>query len=485
MTENENINVVEQLKHALEVAQAEIESKTEELKNKETQIKLKDAELVQRENVMKEMETKTHNIEVKLKTAKNFKDGRYEELIKELFEEPKNNLENNIRDESRRSVRITLAVAVVSILISIATSTGLKLTSNVVSEVSNTAEQELSHDRIVDPNSIEGTQNATSYDSPNASTKQNTEIAIENSKDPNPDITYQIKNIYLLAVLKSFGPPSQSTGHCDVQKVTKDTSIYRSKSIQVKQGCRLGPYYFDNGWNIATDSRGSFLWASYRFDININFGNITFSKKSSINFGDRDSKLSGLLAKDYQHNEINYAANTVIEINEHGVLSGIPDTDYIVNNIPVLGGHRINFYANGLLRTATISSRIDSQGWSIPKHSKVTFFESGLVRIFNSPTDIRYESVSIPANSQIYIDTIGKVSRVDEIGEGMILGLDTANISYLKYLTHGKSENLLLILSNDIQFDKTKCKVGYAIHFSKGNPSKCVDPNNAEVQIDL
>ncbi len=71
-------------------------------------------------------------VEKKYSQAKRFQEGRYNQLIKDLFETPQQNLESHIRTESSKSAATTWRVAFVSIAVTIIITLALQ-TLNVIS----------------------------------------------------------------------------------------------------------------------------------------------------------------------------------------------------------------------------------------------------------------------------------------------------------------------------------------------------------------
>lgn len=93
---------------------------TQALANLETKRKESERDLEEAEARLRDADKRAEEAEALYKKAIALKDGQYEQLIRDLFETPKDNLEQSIKAQSGRSILVTMIVAILSIVISLA-----------------------------------------------------------------------------------------------------------------------------------------------------------------------------------------------------------------------------------------------------------------------------------------------------------------------------------------------------------------------------
>jgi hypothetical protein len=165
----------------------------------ESRIRALKAQLQDAESQTNEAESKAKTANEKYQKAIDLKRGQYDQLIRDLFETPSENLERSIKNQSRRSTYITLAVALVSILISIlitilSTAENSKSIESLLSRLDKiesktdsmvTISKESQIKRLVDEITV------SKYDFSNYRTQKDLSLAYKMRIGNQPDVTYE------------------------------------------------------------------------------------------------------------------------------------------------------------------------------------------------------------------------------------------------------------------------------------------------------
>jgi hypothetical protein len=461
--ESTSIDIAEATK-ALSNAQAIIERQKRDLLARDKSLSEKNQELGLREKQLDKLEQKYEETE-------RFLEGKYEQIIQQLFDEPRKKLEFKIEEQSKKSSRSAVKVAAFSIVISavlsmlIAQLLPFFINQNASTNIVSTANER---------KRLDTKKEQAAAKSPNDGAKkpigETPKAAVASLSIDNPVATSEQVNVFATVASEGW-----LLNHFKEKKGDFDPCLIvgKPKVFEAGKDCRLGDLYFVKGMQLHFSEGHSLDYVIYRYNKTYIDG-VEYLAGTILNRS--GTKVTeGILTKNTQIDGIIFKEKTVVKFAENKVYSGILANLTSINGVNWVGGTKVYLNIKGQVTAGTLNNEFVYKKDSFPGGSRVEYnikFEPK--RVIPSQ-NVTIAGLDIPAGSDLDFHH-GNLTHVYLRGKMNILDLELQSKDYFNIFYSGhKIVGYEFNLDRTFEVNSIVCKRFGHIRFTNGKFAGCQD----------